>query len=168
MKEFLDLEQEDHSVFDYMWHFNTIAQYGSYHVDTYEKKANLYRAGLTIHQQERLIHFTSLLYNELASAAIDQERVMKEVAKVDEKKRKKMMPGSAGSGSPSGAPLSHPVLRPKLDALPFCVPGSSFTHKATNSEINSKPLFNTMYLITKLITRPRGLNSGKGHHAIGR
>jgi hypothetical protein len=25
MKEFLDLEQEDHSVFDYMWHFNTIA-----------------------------------------------------------------------------------------------------------------------------------------------
>jgi hypothetical protein len=64
--------------------------------------------------------------------------------------------------------LSHPVLRPKLDALPLCVPGLSFTHKVTNSEINSKPGFNTMYLITKLITRPRGLNIGKGHHAIGR
>jgi hypothetical protein len=64
--------------------------------------------------------------------------------------------------------LSLPVLRLKLDALPLCVPGSIFTHKATNSEINSKPVFNTMYLITKLIRRPRGLNSGKGHHATGR
>jgi hypothetical protein len=39
--------------------------------------------------------------------------------------------------------LSHPVLRLKLTALPLCVPGSSFTHKATNSEINSKPVFIT-------------------------
>jgi hypothetical protein len=49
LKEFLDLEQGNHSVFDYMRQFNTLAQYGSYHVDTDEKKANLYRAGLTIH-----------------------------------------------------------------------------------------------------------------------
>jgi hypothetical protein len=60
--------------------------------------------------------------------------------------------------------MSHPVLRLKLNVLPLCVPGSSFTHKATNSEINSKPVFITTYLVT----RPRGLNSGKGHHAIGR
>jgi hypothetical protein len=39
-----------------------------------EKKANLYWAGLTIHLQERLVQFTSLSYNELVSAAIDQER----------------------------------------------------------------------------------------------
>jgi hypothetical protein len=64
--------------------------------------------------------------------------------------------------------LSHPVLRPKLDALSLCVLGSSFTHKVINSEINSKLVFNTMYLITKLITRPRGLNSGKGHLITGR
>jgi hypothetical protein len=49
LKEFLDLEQGNHSVFDYMRQFNTLAQYGTYHVDTNEKKANLYRAGLTIH-----------------------------------------------------------------------------------------------------------------------
>jgi hypothetical protein len=60
--------------------------------------------------------------------------------------------------------LSHPVLRLKLNALPLCVPESSFTHKATNSEINSKPVFIT----TQLITKPRGLNGGKGHHATGR
>jgi hypothetical protein len=49
LKEFLDLEQGNHCVFDYTRQFNTLAQYGSYHIDTNEKKANLYRAGLTIH-----------------------------------------------------------------------------------------------------------------------
>jgi hypothetical protein len=31
-----------------------MAQYGTYHVDTDKKKANLYREGLTIHLQECL------------------------------------------------------------------------------------------------------------------
>jgi hypothetical protein len=89
LEEFLDLEQGNHGVFDYMRQFDTLSQYGSYHVDTDEKKANLYRAGFTIQLQERLIEFARLLYNELVSAAIDQERMMKAVAKVDEKKRKR-------------------------------------------------------------------------------
>jgi hypothetical protein len=84
-----------------------LAQYGSYHIDTDEKKANLYRAGLTIHLQERLVHLSGTLYNELASAATDQERLMKAVAEADEKKRKKMMPGSVGSGSSSSAPPKY-------------------------------------------------------------
>jgi hypothetical protein len=73
LKEFLDLEQGNKSVLDYTRKFNTLAQYGSYHVDTDEKKANLYCVGLTIHLQERLAQLSSLSYNELASAAIDQE-----------------------------------------------------------------------------------------------
>jgi hypothetical protein len=52
LNEFLDLEQGNHSVFNYTRQFNTLAQYRSYHVDTDEKKANLYCAGLTIHLQE--------------------------------------------------------------------------------------------------------------------
>jgi 4-diphosphocytidyl-2C-methyl-D-erythritol kinase len=87
----------------------------TYHVDTNEKKANLYSAGLTIHLQEQLVHLSSLSYNELASAAIDQERMMKAAAEADEKKRKMMMPGSAGSGSSSGAPTPPPqqaAIRP--------------------------------------------------------
>jgi hypothetical protein len=48
LKEFLDLEQGNHNVFNYTRQFNTLAQYGTYHVDTDEMKANLYRAGLTI------------------------------------------------------------------------------------------------------------------------
>jgi hypothetical protein len=107
LKEFLDLEQGNHSVFDYMRQFNTLAQYGTYHIDMDEKKANLYRPGLTIHLQESLVHLSNLPYNELASAAIDQERMMKTVAEAEEKKRKRMMPRSAGSGSSSGAPPKY-------------------------------------------------------------
>jgi hypothetical protein len=55
LKDFLDLEQGNHSVFDYMRKFNTLAQYGSYHIDTDKKKANLYCVGLTIHLQEHLV-----------------------------------------------------------------------------------------------------------------
>jgi hypothetical protein len=55
MKQFLDHEQGNHSVFDYMRQFNSLAQYGSYHVDMDERKANLYCAGLTMHLQERLV-----------------------------------------------------------------------------------------------------------------
>jgi hypothetical protein len=110
LKEFLDLEQGNRSVFDYTRHFNTLAQYGTYHVDTDQKKVNLYRAGLTIHLQERLVHLSSLSYNELTSAAIDQERMMKDVAEADEKKRKRMMPRSAGSGSSSGAPPKYRMV----------------------------------------------------------
>jgi hypothetical protein len=106
----LDLEQGNHSVFNYTRQFNTVDQYGSYHVDTDEKKANLYHVGLTIHLQERLGQFTSLSYNELVSAAIDQERLMKVVAEADEKKRKRMMPGSVGSGSSRGAPPKYRMV----------------------------------------------------------
>jgi hypothetical protein len=66
--------------------------------------------GLTIHLQEHLAHLSSLLYNELVSVAIDQERMMKTVPEADEKKRKRMMPGSAGSGSSSGAPTKYRMV----------------------------------------------------------
>jgi hypothetical protein len=110
LKELLNLEQGNHSVFHYTSKFDTLAQYGSYHIDTDGKKANLYRAELTINLQERLIQFTSLSYNELASVTIDQERMMKAIAEVNEKKRKKMMSGSTGSGSSSGAPPKYRMV----------------------------------------------------------
>jgi hypothetical protein len=50
LKEFLDLKQGNHSVFEYTRQFNTLAQYGTYHGDTDEKKANLHHEGLTIHR----------------------------------------------------------------------------------------------------------------------
>jgi hypothetical protein len=56
------------------------------------------------------VHLSSLSYNELASAAIDQETMMKVIAEADEKKRNRMMPGSAGSGSSSGAPPKYRMV----------------------------------------------------------
>jgi hypothetical protein len=75
-----------------------------------EKKANLYHEVITIHLQERLGQFTSMSYNELVSAAIDQERLMKAVAEADEKKRKRMMPRSFVSRGSSGAPLKYRMV----------------------------------------------------------
>jgi hypothetical protein len=110
LKEFLDLEQGNHSVFDYTKQFNTLAQYGSYHVDTDENKANLYHEGLTVHLQEHLGLSPNLSYNELVSAAIDQERLMKAIAEADEKKRKRMMPASFANGGSSGAPPKYNMV----------------------------------------------------------
>jgi hypothetical protein len=93
-----------------MRQFSTLAQYGSYHVDMDEKKANLYREGLTIHLQEHLGLSPNLSYNELLSAAIDPKRLLKAIAEADEKKRKKMMPRSTGSGSSSGAPPKYRMV----------------------------------------------------------
>jgi hypothetical protein len=56
------------------------------------------------------VHLSSLPYNELASAAIDQERMMNVVAEADEKMRKKVMPRSASSGSSSGAPPKYRMV----------------------------------------------------------
>jgi hypothetical protein len=74
------------------------------------KKANIYREGLTIHLQERLGLSPIHSYNELVSAAIDQERLMKAVVEADEKKRKKMMPRSTGNDSSSGAPPKYRMV----------------------------------------------------------
>jgi hypothetical protein len=133
LKKFLDLEQGNHSVFDSMRQFNTLAQYGSYHVDTDEKKANLYHAGLTIHLQECLVHLSNLSYNELASATTDQERMMKAVVEADEKKRKKMMPGFAGSGSSSGAPLKYRMV--------YTSPGGQLRRPQQQQNWGNRPQF---------------------------
>jgi hypothetical protein len=57
-----------------------------------------------------MVHLSSLSYNELASATIDQERMMKVIAEADKKKRKRIMPASAGSGSSSGAPPKYRMV----------------------------------------------------------
>jgi hypothetical protein len=49
-----------------------------------------------------------LSYNDLVSAAIYQERTMKAVAEVEEKKR--IIPRSNESGGSSGAPLKYRMV----------------------------------------------------------
>jgi hypothetical protein len=104
--EFLDLRQGNHSVYEYTQEFNNLTQYGGHHVDTDAKKAELYRKGLNIQLQDRLIHNMNLSYNDLASTAIDQEGTLKACEAAEEKKRKSTMPGPTG-GSSSSAPQKY-------------------------------------------------------------
>jgi hypothetical protein len=113
------------------------------------KKANLYCAELTIHLQERLIQFSSLSYNELVSATIDQERMIKVVAEVDEEKQKNMMPGSSCSGSSSSAPPMYRMVytslgvscidhnSSRIGAIAHNSNGSNFSSNSRNSSSNS-------------------------------
>jgi hypothetical protein len=48
LAEFLDLHQGNHSVYEYIQEFNNLAQYGSHHVDTNAKKAELFHKRFTI------------------------------------------------------------------------------------------------------------------------
>jgi hypothetical protein len=91
LAEFLDLHQGNHSVYEYIQEFNNLAQYGGHNVDTDVKKAKLFRKGLTIQLQDRLILSQNLSYNELASAAIDQEGTMKTCEATEQKKRKRVV-----------------------------------------------------------------------------
>jgi hypothetical protein len=59
-----------------------------------------------IQLQDRLILSQNLSYNELASAVIDQESIMRACEASKEKKGKRIMPGSSG-GSSSSAPLKY-------------------------------------------------------------
>jgi hypothetical protein len=110
LKEFLDLEQGNYSVFNYTRQFNTLAQYGSYHIDTDVKKVNLYHNWLTIQLQDRLVQSPNLSYNDIATAAINQERTMKVVIEAEEKKRKMMTRGSSICGSSNGGPPKNGMV----------------------------------------------------------
>jgi hypothetical protein len=74
----------------------------------------LWPKNLAIHLQEHLWKLSNLSYNDLASESIDQERLRKAIAVADEKKRKKMMPSSTGSGNSSGAPPKYRMVHTPL------------------------------------------------------
>jgi hypothetical protein len=87
-------------------------QYGIHHVDTDAKKAELFHKGLTIQLQDRLILSHNLSYNEMASAAIDQEGTMKACKAAEKKKRKRVVSGPSGGGSSSALLKYHMIYTP--------------------------------------------------------
>jgi hypothetical protein len=64
-----------------------------------------------------------------------------------------------GGGRPAGV---TPSFKAKTECIPFFVPGSNFTHKVINSEINS--ITSVYYIISyykNLLQVQDGLSSGK-------
>jgi hypothetical protein len=57
LQEFLHLQQGSSSVYEYSKKFNYLSQYGSYHVDTNEKKISLFHQGLSPVLREHLTLF---------------------------------------------------------------------------------------------------------------
>jgi hypothetical protein len=58
---------------------------------------------------------------------------MKAVAEDDEKKRKRMMPGSVGSGSSSGAPLKYRMV--------YSLPGGQLRQPQHQQNLGHRPQF---------------------------
>jgi hypothetical protein len=71
--EFLDLQQGTDSVYEYIKKFNYLAQYGTHHVDTDDKNIELFRKGLSLPLQDRLVQLRDVSFNALVSATIEQE-----------------------------------------------------------------------------------------------
>jgi hypothetical protein len=60
-------------VYGYSKKFNYQVQYGTHHVDTDEKKAKLFREGLSLPFRDRLVMFHDLSFNAQVSVVIDHE-----------------------------------------------------------------------------------------------
>jgi hypothetical protein len=114
LAEFLDLHQGNCSVYEYIQEFNNLAQYASHHMDTDAKKAELFHKGLTIQLQDRLILSQNLLYNELASTAIDQEGTMKACEVAEEKKGKRVVSEPFGGSSSDAPPKYRMIYTPPM------------------------------------------------------
>jgi hypothetical protein len=70
LQEFLDLQQGTDNVYEYNRKFNYLAQYGTHHVNTDEKKVELFRSGLSLLLQDRLVWFQDMSFNTLVSVVI--------------------------------------------------------------------------------------------------
>jgi hypothetical protein len=80
-------------VYEYIRKFNYLAQYGAHHVDTDEKKAELFRRGLSLPIQDCLVWFCDMSFNALVSVTIAQDGTYRVLLVEEEEKRKRVMSG---------------------------------------------------------------------------
>jgi hypothetical protein len=108
-EEFLYLQHGTNNVYEYSKKFNYLAQYNPHHVNIDDKKAKLFRKGLSAQLQECLVLFCDLTFNAMVSATIDQEGASHTCLDMEEKKRKMVMSGPF-AGSSGGAPLRYHLV----------------------------------------------------------
>jgi hypothetical protein len=108
-RELLDLQQGTNNVYECIRKFNYLAQYGTHHVDTDEKKAELFRRGLSLPLQDRLVQFHDLSFNTLVSVVIAQDNTYRVLLAQEEEKRKRVMSGPS-EDSIEGAPSKYRLV----------------------------------------------------------
>jgi hypothetical protein len=109
LREFLHLQQGTDSANEYIRKFNYLQQYGGYHVDTDEKKTELFKNGLSLPLQDRLVLRRDLPLDALVSAVIDQEGTYQALLVEEEKMRKRALSGPS-EDSIEGAPPKYRLV----------------------------------------------------------
>jgi hypothetical protein len=88
-QEFPNLQQGSVSVCEYNKKLNYLAWYGGHNVDNEANKMELFKKGLNAQLCEHLTLFRSGSFNELVSAAIEQEDVSHARMDKEDRKRKR-------------------------------------------------------------------------------
>jgi hypothetical protein len=96
LREFLDLQQGTDNVYEYIRKFNYLAQYDVHHVDTDEKKVELFRRGLSLPLQDCMVRFHDISFNAHVSVTIAQDGTYRALLTEEEEKMKRVMSGPSG------------------------------------------------------------------------
>jgi hypothetical protein len=112
--EFLDLWQGTDIVYEYIEKFSYLAQYGTYHVDTGEKKAKLFRRGLSLPLQDRLVQFQDMSFHTLVSAVIDQDSTYSALLAEEDEKRKRVVSRPSDGSTHDALPKYRLVYTPSI------------------------------------------------------
>jgi hypothetical protein len=96
LQELLDLKQGSGDVYGYWKKFNHLLQYGSYHVDTDEKKKACFRMGLSSKLCKCLTLLKNCTCNELVCAVIELEDAIHDL----QEEKKKWAAGSSSCTAP--------------------------------------------------------------------
>jgi hypothetical protein len=78
-------------VYEYIEKFNYLAQYGTHHMDTDDKRAEMFRKGLSLLLQDRLVLFHVLSFNALVSDVNKHEGTYRVLFPEEDEKRKRVM-----------------------------------------------------------------------------
>jgi hypothetical protein len=128
LREFLDLQQGTNNVYEYIEKFKFLAQYGTYHIDTDEKKEELFKRGLNLPLQDRLVWFRDMPFNALVSATIDQDGTYRALLAEEEEKIKRVVSGPSEDSTDDTPLKCRLVYTPSIGKSRVPPPSSKWDH----------------------------------------
>jgi hypothetical protein len=135
LREFLDLQQGTDSVHEYNEKFNYLAQNSTYHVDTDENKAELFRRGLSLPLLDRLVWFQDMSVNTLVSAMIDQDGIYKALLVEEDEKRKRVVSGPSDDSTEGVPPKYHLVYTSLIGKSRVPPPSPQWDHHPPQQQV---------------------------------